>query len=329
MVRYGQVVVGAAGAGKTTYCNGVRHLLSLQKRDSLLVVNLDPASDNYAYECDLDVRDLVCAREVAQRYELGPNGALVFCMEHLERNVSWLCEKLESIASEGSYVVFDCPGQVELFSSHASFKNVLRKLEKRLGFRFVCVHLVDVQLCTDHANFLSAILLSLGVMLNLELSHVNCLSKCDTIATHGDLALPLERYLDPSLMSTSQFRSRASRGLSPKFDRLTQGLAELNEDYSLVDFTPIAVEDGKSMHALLRTLDKCLGYTAKAAKDAKDVQAETGATEAQALVAALDASLGDGGLSVDWQEHFARFAAAREGNRKGEEDPQKTQINSK
>ena len=268
----------------------------MQKRDSLLVVNLDPASDNYAYDKHLDVRDLVCAEEVAQRYELGPNGALVFCMEHLERNVSWLCEKLESIASEGSYVVFQLPwpGGALLLTrlSKTSFESS-RKDSVSGSCAFTLWTYNSAQQTTP--TFVHAILLSLGVMLNLELSHVNCLSKCDTIATHGDLALPLERYLDPSLMSTSQFRSRASRGLSPKFDlRLTQGLAELNEDYSLVDFTPIAVEDGRSMHALLRTLDKCLGYTAKAAKDAKDVQAET-VQRRRRLVAALDASLGDGG----------------------------------
>jgi len=33
------------------------------------------------------------------------------------------------------YVLFDCPGQVELFTHHDSLKRILRKMEKKLDFR--------------------------------------------------------------------------------------------------------------------------------------------------------------------------------------------------
>lgn len=41
---------------------------------------------------------------------LGPNGSLVFCMEYLLENISWLDSKLSEL--ETDYVIFDCPGQV-------------------------------------------------------------------------------------------------------------------------------------------------------------------------------------------------------------------------
>ena len=96
MVRYGQVVLGAAGAGKTTYCKGMQHLLQLQRR-KCLVVNLDPANDTFDYECALDVRELVDAAAVMEEYKLGPNGALVFCMEYLEKNLDWLQDRLKEL----------------------------------------------------------------------------------------------------------------------------------------------------------------------------------------------------------------------------------------
>lgn len=44
MVLYGQIVIGAPGAGKTTYCDGMQQYLRLLGRECY-VVNLDPANE--------------------------------------------------------------------------------------------------------------------------------------------------------------------------------------------------------------------------------------------------------------------------------------------
>ena len=36
------------------------------------------------------------------------------------------------------YVLFDCPGQVEIFTHHASLRNIMFRIQK-LGYR-VCFH---------------------------------------------------------------------------------------------------------------------------------------------------------------------------------------------
>ncbi|QDZ22856.1 GPN-loop GTPase [Chloropicon primus] len=328
MVRFGQVVVGAAGAGKTTYCNGVKHLLSLEGRPNLFVVNLDPASENYAYECDVDVRDLVCARTVQEEYKLGPNGSLVYCIEYLENHLEWLHTQLRGLGGKGKgegdgsggpgddlYVVLDCPGQVELYSTHDSFRAILRSLEKSLEFRFVCVNLVDLQLCSDPGNFLAAILLSLNVMLHLELSHVNVLTKCDLLGRYQDLAMPFDYFLEAQDLSQYFLGDRLSGRLDAKFNRLTENLCELVEDFSLVSFVPVAVEDGKSMHHLMKVLDKCLGYTAAAASAASGHGDPM--DQRQALMESLDASLAAEGIKPDWYEHFIKFGALRESQQGG------------
>lgn len=59
-------------------------------RRSVHVVNLDPAAESFAYTPEVDVRELVTADDVMEMMDLGPNGALVYCMEYLLENLSWL-----------------------------------------------------------------------------------------------------------------------------------------------------------------------------------------------------------------------------------------------
>jgi hypothetical protein len=54
------------------------------------IVNLDPAAESFAYTPEVDVRELVTADDVMEMMDLGPNGALVYCMEYLLENLSWL-----------------------------------------------------------------------------------------------------------------------------------------------------------------------------------------------------------------------------------------------
>lgn len=54
MVRCGQLVVGPAGSGKSTYCNAIKELCADQHRRAYLI-NLDPAAEDLPYECDIGI----------------------------------------------------------------------------------------------------------------------------------------------------------------------------------------------------------------------------------------------------------------------------------
>jgi GPN-loop GTPase len=58
MVLFGQIVVGPAGCGKTTYCMGMQMFVEAVGR-SCKVVNLDFANDSLPYTPAIDVRELV------------------------------------------------------------------------------------------------------------------------------------------------------------------------------------------------------------------------------------------------------------------------------
>lgn len=97
---FAQLIIGAPGSGKTTYCAGMHQFLSAIGRKAS-VVNLDPANDpETLYPCALDVRDLVRLEDVQREEELGPNGAVLYALEELEENWEWMEEGLRGLGGE-------------------------------------------------------------------------------------------------------------------------------------------------------------------------------------------------------------------------------------
>ncbi|WMV27314.1 hypothetical protein MTR67_020699 [Solanum verrucosum] len=285
---FGQVVIGPPGSGKTTYCNGMSQFLQLIGR-KVAVINLDPANDALPYECAVNIEDLIKLSDVMVEHSLGPNGGLVYCMDYLEKNIDWLESKLKSLLKE-HYLLFDFPGQVELFFLHDNAKNMIMELIKKLDLRLTAVHLVDAHLCSDPGKYVSALLLSLSTMLHLELPHVNVLSKIDLIESYGKLAFNLDFYTDVQDLSylqneisqdprsakyrhnithcryfvvsncSNQTRTEILVNLVAGVRKLTKELCEVIEDYGLVNFTPLDIQDKESVGNLVKLIDKSNGY---------------------------------------------------------------------
>ncbi|XP_010493318.1 PREDICTED: GPN-loop GTPase 2 homolog [Camelina sativa] len=254
---FGQVVIGPPGSGKTTYCNGMSQFLPLIGR-KVAIVNLDPANDALPYECAVNIEDLIKLEDVMLEHSLGPNGGLVYCMEYLEKNIDWLESKLKPLLKD-HYILFDFPGQVELFFIHNSTKNVLTKLIKSLNLRLTAVQLIDAHLCSDPGNYVSALLLSLSTMLHMELPHVNVLSKIDLIGSYGKLAFNLDFYTDVQDLSYLEHHL-GQDPRSAKYRKLTKELCSVIEDFSLVNFTTLDIQDKESVGNLVKLIDKSNGY---------------------------------------------------------------------
>ncbi|KAG7469145.1 hypothetical protein MATL_G00125770 [Megalops atlanticus] len=254
-VCFGQVVIGPPGSGKTTYCRAMHEFLGHLGR-KVVVINLDPANEGLPYPCVVDVAELVTLDDVMDGLKLGPNGGLLYCMEYLEANLDWLEAKLAP--HRGCYFLFDCPGQVELYTHQSSVKNVFARLAQ-WNFRLTAVHLVDSHYCADPAKFISVLCTSLSTMLHVELPHINVLSKMDLIEQYGKLAFNLEFYTE--VLDLSYLLDHlAADPFFKKFLRLNEKLAEVIQDYSLVSFVPLNVQDKESMMHVMRAVDKANGY---------------------------------------------------------------------
>ncbi|KAL2296143.1 hypothetical protein Nmel_017682 [Mimus melanotis] len=236
-LAFGQVVIGPPGSGKTSYCHAMRDFLGRLGR-RVAVVNLDPANEALPGPCALDIAELVTLADVMGSLGLGPNGGLLYCMEYLAANADWLRDRLRAL--RGHYVLFDCPGQVELYTHHQALKDVFGQLAK-WNFRLAAVHLVDSHYCTDPGKFISVLCTSLSTMLHVELPHVNVLSKMDLIEQYGKLAFNLDYYTE--VLDLSYLVDHlASDPFFRNFRRLNEKLVEVIEDYSLVSFVPLNVQ---------------------------------------------------------------------------------------
>ncbi|KAK8090578.1 GTP binding protein, partial [Apiospora phragmitis] len=237
---FAQLLLGSPGAGKSTYCDGMHQFMSAIGRECS-VVNLDPANDKTNYPCSLDIRDLITLEEIMADDQLGPNGGILYAFEELEHNMEWLENGLKELGD--SYVLFDCPGQVELYTHHNSLRNIFFKLQK-LGYRLVVVHLSDSFCLTQPSLYISNLLLTLRAMLQMDLPHINVLTKIDKLSSYDPLPFNLDYYTEVQDLNylLPSLEDEAPGLRSEKFARLNSAVADLIENFALVHFEVLAVE---------------------------------------------------------------------------------------
>lgn len=148
------------------------------------------------------------------RAGFGPNGGLVFCIEYLEKNLDWLKVQLDKLGGQ-YYLLFDCPGQVELYTHHTAIRNIFTELTQKWNHHLAAVHLVDSHYCSDPAKFISVIFTTLATMIQIELPHVNVLSKADLIEKYGRLPFNLDFFTE--VLDLSYLMDHFSVGFS-EFD---------------------------------------------------------------------------------------------------------------
>lgn len=103
---------------------------------------------------------------------------LLYCMEYLEENLDdWLGEELEPYGDD-DYLIFDCPGQIELYSHVSVFRTFVDFL-KHDGWNVCVVYCLDSQFASEVPKYIAGCLSALSAMVQLELPHVNVLTKMD------------------------------------------------------------------------------------------------------------------------------------------------------
>ncbi|XP_055963162.1 GPN-loop GTPase 3-like [Sorex fumeus] len=208
-----------------------------------------------------DIWELIEVEDVLEDGSLrfGPNGGLVFCMEYFAKNFEWLENCLGHV--EDDCILFDCPGssvirfQIELHTHLPVMKQLVQQLEQ-WEFRVCGVFPVDSQFMVESFKFVSGILAALNAMVSLEIPQVNIMTKMDLLRKRAKKEI--EKFLDPGMYSllddsTSNFRSK-------KFNKLTNAICGLIDDYSMVRRLPYDLSDEESMNIVLQHIDFAIQY---------------------------------------------------------------------
>ena len=169
-------VLGPAGSGKTTFVASFSQW-AYNESIPVLTLNLDPAAEDLPYIPDIDIREYLTAREVMERYELGPNGAIVASMDLILNYVEKLRSGVED--EEEGYVVVDTPGQMEVFAFRHGGEHVIKEL---CTDKCVVIFLIDALLSTSPSNFISQVFLATSIFYKLRLPQLNLLNKADLLS---------------------------------------------------------------------------------------------------------------------------------------------------
>ncbi|KAL8696188.1 MAG: hypothetical protein Q9224_002926 [Gallowayella concinna] len=272
MSKFGALVMGPAGAGKTTFCNALIQHLRLNKR-SCFYINLDPAAEDFSYEPDLDIKDLISLEDVMEEMGLGPNGGLIYCFEFLLQHLDFLTSALEPL-SEEYLIILDLPGQIELYTHIPVVPTLVKHLTRfgSLNVSLCAAYLLESTFIVDRAKFFAGTLSAMSAMIMLEIPHVNILSKMDLVK--GSVPKrTLKRFLDPDTSLLEDDGSvdplRNARGDpadkdslmgGASFQRLNKAVAQLIDDFSMVSFLQLDVQDEDSVGGILSYIDDAIQY---------------------------------------------------------------------
>ncbi|ABL77780.1 ATP/GTP-binding protein [Thermofilum pendens] len=233
MVKYLVVfIVGPAGSGKSTFTSSFKDWL-LSQSTPASTINLDPAVEYLDYDPDIDIREYVFVRDVIEKYNLGPNGAIIasvdLAVEHLDK-VQAAMEDLP----EG-YVLVDTPGQMEIFAYRQSGTYIVSELCSSSSL-CAAVFMVDASIATQPYNFLSQLFLSASMYYRLRLPLTVAVNKIDVLEDMEKNRL-LNWLSDVESMENElEFASNVDRVFTKRVLRL------LSDFMEVVPFVPVSAK---------------------------------------------------------------------------------------
>ena len=168
-------IIGTAGSGKSLFTAAFSEWLKMAKQD-VAIVNLDPGVLKLPYSPDVDIRNYVDVGNLMEKYELGPNGAVILAADLIADEIENVTRDVE--AANADLVLVDTPGQMELFAFRASGPYIVNELTKEPK---ALVYLFDSVFSVNPLNYVSNMFLSAAVYNRFFQPQVHILSKVDLL----------------------------------------------------------------------------------------------------------------------------------------------------
>mgnify|MGYP006414018729 CR=1 FL=1 len=112
-----------------------------------------------------------------KEYELGPNGAILTCLNLFATRVDQFLGLLQERRSEVTHYLIDTPGQIEAFTWSASGSVLTQSLSSH--FPTIILYIVDTPRCVSSASFMSNMLYACSVLTRSQLPFVLVFNKTD------------------------------------------------------------------------------------------------------------------------------------------------------
>jgi hypothetical protein len=217
-------------------------------------------------------------------------------MEYLMENFSWLADQINDYGDD--YLIFDCPGQIELYTHLPIMQKFVNFIQKQCSYSLCAIYLLDSLFITDSTRFISGTLMCLSAMIQLELPHLNILTKCDLVPNKKQL----DKFLDPDMEGllqelggaqeaprrpakkskkndevTSGEASSSTPAMPVKYQHLNRAISTLIEQYSMVNFFPLDITQEECVSLCLQHIDRATAYGEDLEpKEPKDQEHEIG-----------------------------------------------------
>lgn len=218
------LVIGMAGSGKTTFSDRFFHqvLAKTNPVDNIsgheavnsnikddgstsyrlpVMVNLDPAVLDVSYPTTIDITETVDYKRVMEQYKLGPNGAILTCLNLFTAQFDKVLSTIQAGSSDATetegpatltqdpkkqFVLFDTPGQIEVFTWSASGTIITQTLSAL--YPTVVLYVLDSTVCENPGSFISNMLYACSILYKTKLPFILVFNKTDET--------PHEMYID-------------------------------------------------------------------------------------------------------------------------------------
>ncbi len=167
--------IGSAGSGKSSLTGAFLGWMQGQGYDAV-TVNLDPGIENAPYVPDVDIREWIKLKDIMEECGVGPNGAQIIAADMLALNIGEMKEMIESFETE--YVIFDTPGQMELFTLRQSGKVLVDSFGANIS---IIGFLYDPIISKTPSGLITLMLQAASVQVRFNVPFMGILTKVDLL----------------------------------------------------------------------------------------------------------------------------------------------------
>ncbi|KAI6241400.1 GPN-loop GTPase [Aphelenchoides fujianensis] len=255
------LVLGMAGSGKSSFVQRLTAHLHAAKRFPY-VVNLDPAVAAVHFPANIDIRDSVNYKAVMKDYGLGPNGAIMTCLNLICTRFDQVLDLLQKRVPDVPYFIFDTPGQIEAFTWSASGSIITDTLAS--AHPTVIAYVVDTARAANPTTFMSNMLYACSILFRTKLPFFLVFNKASGMEGRRKDCSPLQcDVVNPSfakkwMTDFEAFHEDVHEHNPTYMGDFTRSLSlVLDSFYANLKHVSVSSRTGQGMDDVLKIVDEC------------------------------------------------------------------------